>query len=98
MARLIDIRGHRFGPAARIDALDEIAARLDGFDRRAIGGRRIRPCDPIAAHDALLAPRQGAVQRDPVRLHQDASAVACEHDPDPPMAPFGLSALLPCRF
>ena len=54
----VDVGGDGFGAAARIDALDEIAARLDGLDGRPVGGGRIRPVDAIAAHDALLAPRQ----------------------------------------
>src|SRR5450432_2198927 len=75
---LVDIRGDRLGPAARVDAFDEVAARLDGLDPGPIGGGRVRPGDAIAANDALLASRQAAVQGNPVRLHQDTSAIAGE--------------------
>ena len=42
----VDVGGHRLGAAARIDSFDEIAARLDRLDGRAIGGRWIRPRSP----------------------------------------------------
>jgi hypothetical protein len=80
---LIDIRGNRLGPAARVDAFDKVAARFDGLDPRAIGGGRVRPGDTIAAYDALLAPREGAVQGNPVRLNQDTSAIAGENRSGP---------------
>jgi hypothetical protein len=37
----VDIGRDRFGAAPRIDALDEVAARLDGLDRRAVGRRQV---------------------------------------------------------
>ena len=51
-----------FGAAAQINAFDEIAARLDRFDRGAVVGGFIYPSDAVAADDALLAPFERTAQ------------------------------------
>jgi len=53
----VDVGRYGLGTPARVDALDEIAAWLNGLDGRSIGRWRKRPGNAIAAHDALLAPR-----------------------------------------
>ena len=58
----VDVRGNRFGAAPRVDALDQIAARLDRFHGGSIGAGRERPADPVAAHHPLLASLERAVQ------------------------------------
>src|SRR5271155_426785 len=75
----VDVGGDGFRAPARVDAFDEIAARLDGRDPGPVGRGRVAPCDYIAAHHPLLAPRQSAVQRPPVGLHQDVPAIAGKH-------------------
>ena len=77
----VDIGGDGLGAAPRIDAFDQVAARLDRFNGRAVGRRSMDPRDPIAAHGALFPSRKGAVHRALFGLHQNAAAVAGEDDP-----------------
>ena len=72
--QLVDIRRHRLGASARVDSFDEIAARLDGLYRRAVGGWRIAPYDPITAHHTQFAPLEPAAHEAFAPLDQDASA------------------------
>ncbi len=79
----VQVGGDRLGASAGIDALEEIAARLERLDgRSAAVGFAAHPVDSIAAYDALLAAPQRAAQSLAARLHERAAAVAREHDAD----------------
>ena len=72
------------GPA--IDALEQIAARLERVDARAAVRFAAHPVDSIAAYEALLAALQCAAQGLLARLHQRTAPVARKHNAEAALA------------